>query len=159
MATILISHCQDGNGDIAIKNGKHPSQTKIAGGQAITSGQLRGAESARTAAALKWAKPTSMPSNERLRTVEVGTVYEDWQRNGLPIDLSNPNERARIDRLKTDILRSSESGEPFTAPRLSFAEPGNEFNIAPGYDITDGRHRLVAFYELGFRTIRAWVEK
>ena len=113
----------------------------------------------RTAAALKWAKPTSMPSNERLRTVEVGTVYEDWRRNGLPIDLSNPNERARIDRLKTDILRSSESGEPFTAPRLSFAEPGNEFNIAPGYDITDGRHRLVAFYELGFRTIRAWVEK
>ena len=113
----------------------------------------------RTAAALKWAKPTSMPSNERLRTVEVGTIYEDWRRNGLPIDLSNPNERARIDRLKTDILRSSESGEPFTAPRLSFAEPGNEFNIPPGYDITDGRHRLVAFYELGFRTIRAWVEK
>ena len=32
MATIFISHCQDGNGDIAIKNGKHPSQAKVAGG-------------------------------------------------------------------------------------------------------------------------------
>ena len=26
------NHCQDGNGDIAIKNGRHPSQTKSAGG-------------------------------------------------------------------------------------------------------------------------------
>jgi hypothetical protein len=160
VATILIGHRQTGNGDIAIKRGNHPSQKKKAGGGGGGGGGVMdGAGVNRTAGALKWAKPTSMPSNERLRTVEVGTIYEDWRRNGLPIDLSNPNERARIDRLKTDILRSSESGEPFTAPRLSFAKPGNEFNIPPGYDITDGRHRLVAFYELGFRTIRAWVEK
>ena len=32
VTAVLIGHRQTGNGDIAIKNGKHPSQTKAAGG-------------------------------------------------------------------------------------------------------------------------------
>ena len=34
-ATILIGHCQDGNGGAAMKSGKHPSQTKVAGGGGV----------------------------------------------------------------------------------------------------------------------------
>ena len=100
-----------------------------------------------------------MGRSDRLSVVNVDRVYADWQRNGLPLDMSNPNERARVDRLKDTIQNAAQTGGKFTAPRLGFFEVGNRFGAPPGYDITDGRHRITAFKELGFTTIKAFVEK
>ena len=108
--------------------------------------------------AISWQKPTGLSSSDRLSVVNVDRVYADWQRNGLPLDMSNPNERARVDRLKETIQNAAATGGTFTAPELGFFEKNNPFGAAPGYDITDGRHRITAFKELGFTTIKAYVD-
>lgn len=122
---------------------------------ATTETSLPESQATLNASRLNWQRPPFV--KDPIKTVNVDEVYRDWQRNGLPLDLDDPVERDRIDRWKISIENAVETGEPFTTPMLSFAEPGNEFNIPPGYDITDGRHRITAFKELGFETIKAIV--
>ena len=111
-----------------------------------------------TATSLKWARPANIPTKAKLQVVDIDQVWQDYQKNGITLDLSDPATRARVDRLKADILKSMESGGKFTAPKLTFAAAGNEFNIPPGFDVTDGRHRITAFKELGFTSIKAYVD-
>lgn len=116
------------------------------------------AAKALTANSIKWSRPANIPKGAKLQTVDIEQVYQDWQKNGLPLDLSDKNTRERVDRLKADILGAVESGGKFTAPKLTRASAGNEFNVPPGFDITDGRHRITAFRELGFSSIKAYVD-
>lgn len=111
-----------------------------------------------TANSLKWTRPANIPAKAKLQVVDIEQVWKDYQENGITLDLSDPATRARVDRLKADILNAVESGGKFTAPKLTFAKAGNEFNIPPGFDVTDGRHRITAFKELGFTSVKAYVD-
>lgn len=111
-----------------------------------------------TANSLKWTRPANIPAKAKLQVVDIEQVWKDYQENGITLDLSDPATRARVDRLKADILNAVESGGKFTAPKLTFAKAGNEFNIPPGFDVTDGRHRITAFKELEFTSVKAYVD-
>ena len=111
-----------------------------------------------TASSLKWTRPPNIPAEAKLEVVDIDQVWKDYQENGITLDMADPATRARVDRLKADILKAVESGGKFTAPKLTFASAGNEFNIPPGFDVTDGRHRITAFKELGFTSVKAYVD-
>jgi len=111
-----------------------------------------------TASSLKWTRPPNIPAKAKLEVVDIEQVWKDYQENGITLDMADPATRARVDRLKADILKAVESGGKFTAPKLTFASAGNEFNIPPGFDVTDGRHRITAFKELGFTSVKAYVD-
>jgi hypothetical protein len=134
------------------KAGVSPAKPSWVPGQAIAKAEPLAADS------LKWTRPPNIPTKAKLQVVDIDQVWQDYQKNGITLDLSDAATRARVDRIKADILKAVESGGKFTAPKLTFAAAGNEFNIPPGFDVTDGRHRITAFKELGFTSIKAYVD-
>ena len=105
---------------------------------------------------INWASPSAFGSKSELKTVDVETVWKDFQRNGF-----TQTERTRVETQKRLIREAQESGKPFRSPALSFtsAAAARRLGTKPGFDIADGRHRLTAFRELGFKKIKARVDE
>ena len=109
-----------------------------------------------TLGSVNWASPDLGGSASELETVSIDRVWADFQRNGLT-DIS----RARVETQKRLIREAQESGTAFRAPDLSFAsaELARQTGLNPGFDVIDGRHRVAAFRELGFKQIKARVDR
>lgn len=79
-----------------------------------------------------------------LTNVNPQQVVADWQADGLTDIVPEI-----VESYKAKIT----AGEVIDPPEVSFMSPDNTFNATPGYDISDGRHRMLAYQQLGYTSL------
>jgi len=99
---------------------------------------------------------SQVPEGYKIREVNIDEVFANQEASGLRLDMTDPNERRRVDALKRAYL----NGEAVPPMRLGFFTPedAQKFETSPGYSVVDGRHRLQALKEMGTKTFNALVD-